>query len=173
MKKICILLAVASFFIFSCTKTENEKEAVVISYPHYAVPIENNLKDVSNVVASYTLATALGHPAEGCTGCIMFDGKPTHRDCAGFGDACAASVSASLYSASDKSNDYNVVTTDKYGLTGDDVFFMPDRSFLVIDKEDKQLWLNIPQQLAVRDAKTFQFTFYGVYYSNSQVFNND
>jgi hypothetical protein len=131
------------------------------------------LKDVSKVVASYILTTALGHAAEGCPGCILYEGKPMHRDCAGFGNACGAAFPASLYSASDNSNSYNAVTTDKYGLTEDNVFFMPDRSFLVVNKEDDQLWLNIPQQLAVRDSKTFQFTFYGVYYSNFQVFNND
>ncbi|MDR2008867.1 MAG: hypothetical protein LBQ22_00085 [Bacteroidales bacterium] len=171
MKKmyIVVFLFLVLFSVLSCVKTETKQ--LDIDYVHRAVPIENTLKSSGYSSGSYLLAGAFGHPAEGCGGCIMFGGKSVHRDCSGHGNACGSSSAVSVYSAS--AGYYNAVTTGKYGFTDEDFFLMPDRSFLVVDKEDNQLWLNIPEQLSIRDTATMQFTFYNLYFSNYQVFDND
>ncbi|MDR2010232.1 MAG: hypothetical protein LBQ22_07100 [Bacteroidales bacterium] len=171
MKGKFVFLLLMLFVLFSCTKTENNS---FDDYKHRAVPIEveNNLKNFTTYASGgYSLTSYFGHSASGCSGCITFEGKPIHIDCMGPGGVCTKVVAVMVYSSGASS--YKAATTTKYDLTDGDIFYMPDRSFFVQEKESKQLWLNIPEQLSIRDTSTMQFTFDDVFFSTYQVYNND
>ncbi|MBP5664470.1 MAG: hypothetical protein J6X16_09420 [Bacteroidales bacterium] len=71
-------------------------------------------------------------------------------------------------------NDYTATTLDSTALTNEDFFNMPSRSlFVEYDEKNNEVWLNIPAQLVFRDSTTQQFTFTNLYYSNSQIYEND
>jgi len=119
----------------------------------------------------YVIISDIGHEAKNCPGCILINGELVHIDCQGTGNACRVSSNVSLYSSG---NSAYIVTTDTFGLTDHDFFNMPSRSlFVEYDEKNNEVWLNIPAQLVFRDSTTRQFTFTGLYYSNSAVFEND
>ena len=90
----------------------------------------------------------------------------------GFGNICAVSANVNLFQIS--GNSYTATTLDSTALTNEDFFNMPARSlFVEYDEKNNEVWLNIPAQLVYRDSSTNQFTFTGLYYSNSAVFEND
>ena len=123
--------------------------------------------------SSYTIIATLGHLISDCGGrCVYFNGRWCHFDCMGFGNICAVSANVNLFQIS--GNSYTATTLDSTALTNEDFFNMPARSlFVEYDEKNNEVWLNIPAQLVYRDSSTNQFTFTGLYYSNSAVFEND
>ena len=90
----------------------------------------------------------------------------------GDGRECAQSTIVSLSQIS--GNDYTATTLDSTALTNEAFFNMPSRSlFVEYDDKNNEVWLNIPAQLVFRDSVSHQFTFTGLYYSNSQIYEND
>ena len=67
----------------------------------------------------------------------------------------------------------NAVTTDTFDLTSEDFFLMPDRSLDYVDEKKNHYYLNIPSQMVYRDSTTLQFTFTGLFFSNSPAYEND
>ena len=72
-----------------------------------------------------------------------------------------------------KGETFSAVVDTVWSLTTEDYFNMPDRSLAVLDapSEDKR-FLNIPAQLIFRDSVTHQFTFTGLFYSNTAAYSN-
>jgi hypothetical protein len=62
---------------------------------------------------------------------------------------------------------------NEYDLATEDLFQMSARSFYVGDGSEKEIWLNFPEQLAVRDILTGQFTFDGLFYSDYPTYDNN
>jgi hypothetical protein len=72
-----------------------------------------------------------------------------------------------------KNTIYNAVTINEYDLTTEDLFQMPARSLYVNDGSENEMWLNFPEQLAVKDSITGQFTFDGLSYSNYPAYESN
>ncbi|MBR6062846.1 MAG: hypothetical protein IKP54_01605 [Bacteroidales bacterium] len=71
-------------------------------------------------------------------------------------------------------NDYTATTLDSTALTNEDFFNMPSRSlFVEYDEKHNEVWLNIPAQFVYRDSLSRQFTFTGLFYSNSAYYANN
>ena len=88
----------------------------------------------------------------------------------GHGNYCATSAAVQLQQAG---YTINAVTTDTFDLTSEDFFLMPDRSLDYTDDKNNHYYLNIPGQMVYRDSTTLQFTFTGLFFSNSPAYEND
>jgi hypothetical protein len=62
-------------------------------------------------------------------------------------------------------------TTDTFGLTSEDYFYMPARS-LSTPTIGPEHYLNIPAQVVYRDSAKQQFTFTGLFYTDKPAYNN-
>ncbi len=69
--------------------------------------------------------------------------------------------------------DITATTTDTFGLTTEDFFVMPDRSLNYTDENNNRIFLNIPAQQVYRDSVTQQFTFTGLFFSNTAAYTNN
>ena len=116
------------------------------------------------------LVASIGHDAKTCSGCVMDGGDLIHLDCMGFGNCCRLASSVQLQQAG---STINAVTTDTFDLTSEDFFLMPDRSLDYTDDKNNHYYLNIPGQMVYRDSTTLQFTFTGLFFSNSPAYEND
>jgi hypothetical protein len=50
---------------------------------------------------------------------------------------------------------------------------MPDRSLNYTDENNNRIFLNIPEQTVYRDNVTQQFTFTGLFFSNTAAYTNN
>ena len=64
-------------------------------------------------------------------------------------------------------------TTDTFDLTSEDFFLMPDRSLDYVDEKGSHIFLNIPEQMVYRDTATLQFTFTGLFFSETAAYSNN
>ncbi len=121
--------------------------------------------------SSYLLTITTGHLRTHCGGsCISINGKPCHIDCMGDGHICLTSAAVSLNQVG---ADLTATTTDTFGLTTEDFFVMPDRSLNYTDDNNNRIFLNIPAQLVCRDTATKQFTFTGLFFSETPEYTNN
>jgi len=120
--------------------------------------------------ASYTMVVFLGHDAKNCPGCVLLGGRLYHIECQGPGDKCMAASAVTLNTVG---TTVTATTTDTFGLTSGDFFFMPDRSLNYTDEDNNRIFLNIPEQLVFRDTATKQFTFTGLFFSDGPVYSNE
>ena len=157
---LCLILSL-------CTCNKAEKTQMQF-HDSTAVLLNSDAKG-----SNYSIVIALGHHISECGGrCVYFNGRWCHFDCMGFGNICAVSANVNLFQIS--GNSYTATTLDSTSLTNEDFFNMPSRSlFVEYDEKNNEVWLNIPAQLVFRDSTTRQFTFTGLYYSNSQIYEND
>ena len=68
---------------------------------------------------------------------------------------------------------FSATTTDTFDLTTENFFLMPNRSLDYTDDKNNHYYLNIPAQMVYRDTATLQFTFTGLFFSNSPAYEND
>ena len=118
----------------------------------------------------YLLSTDLGHDGKTCPGCALENGKWVHKECMGYGHYCRAVAQVSLNVSG---TDITATTTDTFGLTTEDFFVMPDRSLNYTDENNNRIFLNIPAQQVYRDSVTQQFTFTGLFFSNTAAYANN
>jgi hypothetical protein len=69
--------------------------------------------------------------------------------------------------------DITATTTDTFGLTTEDFFLIPDRSLNYTDEKGNRIFLNIPEQMVYRDTATLQFTFTGLFFSETAAYSNN
>ena len=151
-------------FLYSCQKSDKVK---ITNHDSTAVLLDQNAKG-----RTYQLIVMVGHPAAECNGCVTMFGRTFHMDCMGDGSACAKSSIVSLYQSG--YNDYTATTLDSTALTDEDFFNMPSRSlFVEYDEKNNEVWLNIPAQFVYRDSLSHQFTFTGLFYTNSAYYANN
>ncbi len=164
MKRI-IIPVLLMFSFFSCQKTDE-----IQNTNHDSTAVLLDKKDANNI--TYLITIMMGHPASGCKGCVMMYGRLIHIDCMGEGNECVNSSTVNLVQIS--GNNYTATALDSTALTNEDFFNMPSRSlFVEYDDKNNEVWLNIPAQLVYRDSVSRQFTFTGLYYSNSQIYENN
>lgn len=63
-------------------------------------------------------------------------------------------------------------TADTFDLTSEDFFLVPDRSLNYTDEKNNRIFLNIPEQMVYRDTATLQFTFTGLFFSETAAYSN-
>lgn len=163
MKKYCILSIAVLLFISSCTKQASEINNLYNENRIF------HIDDNSKASASY-FTVKIGHSASGCNGCIKIDGINMHVSCQGHGTECEAKASIAI--SQDSIGFYTIKTINKYELTAENYFLMPDRSLFVEMNDKIEVWLNIPAQLSIRDSVSEQFTFHNLFYSNYAVYKN-
>ena len=166
MKKVMTMALLAILILGACEKEETQTVTRQQS-PNRVIVVPDGGKSGNSTIL---LAISIGHPAEGCTGCVLEDGKFIHINCMGEGNYCATSAAVQLQQAG---YTINAVTTDTFDLTSEDFFLMPDRSLDYTDDKNNHYYLNIPGQMVYRDSTTLQFTFTGLFFSNSPAYEND
>ena len=113
-----------------------------------------------------------GHDISQCGGkCIKAFGDYGHIDCRGFGDACANAVRAIISSNGDG---FYTITFEDAEEFGDDLeYLFPDRSFFITNPQNpEELWLNIQEQLLLRDSLNHPFIVYDAWFSEEQELEN-
>lgn len=119
---------------------------------------------------SYTIFVSTGHNASVCkNSCVVINGQSAHVPCQGIGHECSRSTSVTLQQVG---TSITAMTTDTFGLTSEDFFNMPARSLATMSIGPDH-YLNIPAQLVYRDSVKLQFTFTGLFYSETPAYNND
>jgi hypothetical protein len=166
MKKVMTMALLAILILGACEKEETQTVTRQQS-PNRVIVVPDGGKTGNSTIL---LAISIGHPAEGCNGCVWEDGKLYHVNCMGDGNYCASSAAVQLQQAG---YTINAVTTDTFDLTSEDFFLMPDRSLDYTDDKNNHYYLNIPGQMVYRDSTTLQFTFTGLFFSNSPAYEND
>ena len=87
----------------------------------------------------------------------------------GYGHYCRAVAQVTLNVSG---TDITATTTDTFDLTSEDFFLMPDRSLNYTDEKGNRIFLNIPGQMVYRDTTTLQFTFTGLFFSETAAYSN-
>ena len=167
MKKMFLYLIVTTAMLMcpSCEKTTDTQGKGYHS-DNKVILLPTETKE-----SSYLLTITTGHLRTHCGGsCISINGKPCHIDCMGDGHICLTSAAVSLNQVG---ADLTATTTDTFGLTSEDFFNMPDRSLNYTDENNNRIFLNIPAQQVYRDSVTQQFTFTGLFFSNTAAYTND
>ncbi len=96
-------------------------------------------------------------------------GQLVHVNCIGTGDDCLRTAAVQLQQVG---TEISATTTDTFDLTSDDFFLMPDRSLSYTDEKNNRIFLNIPEQMVYRDTATLQFTFTGLFFSETAAYSN-
>ena len=162
MKRV---LPVIIFFtlLFACTKQEN-RETVTDSNSNTAQIISGSKGRL------FGLTLNLGHSGTNCSGCVVINGEHTHADCQGAGNDCSIKAIIEISDSGEISFYYGTIENPDE-LTYEDFFLMPDRSLYIIGSNGE--FLNIPEQTAYRDEETGTFIFYDIFFSDSQMFENE
>ena len=166
MKRVYLYLifATAILLCVSCEKTSNSQNGVY-DLANRVIPLSSESKE-----SGYLLTIRVGHSITDCGGrCVSIGGKPYHFNCMGYGHVCIKSAAVTLVQVGTA---ITATTTDTFGLTTDDFFNMPDRSLNYTDEKCRRIFLNIPEQMVYRDTATLQFTFTGLFFSETAAYNN-
>ena len=167
MRKLLTLTLLTVVLSVAC---EKDKDDAINSRPKLSRNRLITLPVGGKIGNSTILTITIGHDGRYCNGCVMFNGEMIHQNCMGDGNYCATSAAVQLLQAG---YTINAVTTDTFDLTSEDFFLMPDRSLDYVDDKNNHYYLNIPGQMVYRDSTTLQFTFTGLFFSNSPAYEND
>lgn len=167
MKKVLTLTLLAALLLGACEKEENQT-ATYEQTRNRVIALPNDEKTGS---LTYLLALGLGHSGKDCKGCVMMDGHRIHINCMGAGDECAYTFAVQLQQIGTA---VTATTTDTFDLTSEDFFLVPDRSlYYGKDEKGNDIYLNIPEQQVNRDSLTLQFTFTGLFFSETAAYSNN
>ena len=171
MKKDFLFFLIMSIVVMSaCDKTfvsDNRKPMP----ENYAMFGEAPSKEGSHPIE---ITYRVGHTASDCNNsCIIANGVPSHADCQGSGNACVVKIRLWPIGGQPKGETFSMVVDTLWEPTSGDFFNMPARSLIVLDSPDAiSRFLNIPSQLLERDSLTRQFTFTGLFFSDTAVYYN-
>lgn len=163
LSRSCVFL-IASLLFFSGTSCQ-KRDSVSLSN-NRMIPVNSQQKTNNQ----YVVFCNMGHDGTNCKGCVALDGITFHVDCQGAGEACRKASCVSLISTG---SSLYATTVDTVGFTNLDYLNMPSRSFSLEVNPGVYSYLNIPAQLVYRDSTTQQFTFTGLFFSNTAAYNND
>ena len=166
MKKALTLTLIAALLLYACEKEDTQTVTHEQSLNRViALPDDGKTGN-----STALLAMAIGHRINDCKGCIMMNGHVFHIDCMGNGNYCATIAAVQLQQIG---TDVTATTTDTFDLTSEDFFLMPDRSLNYTDEKGRRIFLNIPGQMVYRDTATLQFTFTGLFFSETAAYSNN
>jgi len=180
MKKIQFLyfavISMLFFIAFSCNKSD-----LVF------VPLETNNNDTKRNEATWEtsqdnakgwlakLKIYIGHTADQCGGkCMKIFGEYLHLDCRGYGNVCNMN-SKSILSIGENEEELILTIIDEDIFFGESLeFSFPDRSLYITNPQNStDLWLNIPEQLLVRENADEDFIIHNVWFSENQELENN
>lgn len=165
MKKVLTLTLLAAILLGACEKEENQT-ATQGQTLNRVIALSNNAKTGN---PSFMLIMNMGHNSKDCKGCVMISGHYVHVNCMGSGRECTNIAAVQLQQVG---TDLTAITTDTFDLTSEDFFLMPDRSLNYTDENNNRIFLNIPGQMVYRDTATLQFTFTGLFFSETAAYIN-
>ena len=166
MKKALTLTLLAALLLYACEKEDTQTVTHEQSLNRViALPDDGKTGN-----STALLAMAIGHSSNDCKGCIMMNGHVFHIDCMGNGNYCATIAAVQLQQIGTA---VTATTTDTFDLTSEDFFLMPDRSLNYTDEKGGRIFLNIPEQMVYRDTATQQFTFTGLFFSETAAYSNN
>jgi hypothetical protein len=161
--------------MISCNDNPTNTGSIQEDENNNATQIENG-KDMINS-GVFKMKVKVGHLASQCSpGCLMINGKYYHADCMGQGNVCnlAATIKLTFESTISDIKYYNGITLYEYEFTTEEYFQFPARSLWVYNEfTGTECWMNVPEQLLVRDSNTHQFQFKGIYFSSKQAYANE
>lgn len=169
-KKTVILLVMSLMVMSACEKTDRANGCGA-QPENYATFGKNLSKEGGKPIE---ITYRVGHTASDCNNsCIIANGVPSHADCQGSGNACVVTIRLWPIGGQPKGGTFNAVVDTVWSLTTEDYFNMPNRSLTVLNtsSEDKR-FLNIPAQQVYRDSVTQQFTFTGLFFSDTAAYSN-
>lgn len=147
----------------SCTEERNDQN---FENPNRMIEISSD----GNKGMQYLFSFQVGHLSSDCkNSCIMIGGVTMHKNCMGYGHVCNRTASVFFQQIG---TSIVAMTTDTFGLTSEDFFYMPARS-LSTPTIGPEHYLNIPAQVVYRDSAKQQFTFTGLFYSETPAYSND
>lgn len=149
--------------LVACEK-ESKNAGVGQPSPNRVVVVPSDGKTSSTL-----FVVCIGHDGKTCDGCVLDGGEYIHLDCMGFGNYCRLASAVQLQQVG---TSVIATTTDTFGLTSEDFFLMPDRSLNYTDEKGNRIFLNIPGQMVYRDTTTMQFTFTGLFFSETAAYSN-
>jgi len=158
------LISLMVLLSVSCSK---EKTMSELDKSHFFVkPVELNEK-----TNTFLISGEVGHSGAKCPGCVTMGGVTRHIDCMNYGNYCVFSAYVELQQSGIS---FTATTIDTFGLTSEDFFAMPDRTFFFgVDAKGNDVYLNMPSQIVFRDSTSLQFTFTGLFSSNTPYYNNN
>lgn len=161
MKKTMIgIMVIMSFVQMACHKEESVQTVLA----NRVVFIQGEGKPMSTTLFSFFV----GHDGAKCPGCVYRYGQWLHVDCQGAGNLCSTSAAVTIHQVGTA---IIAMMTDTFGLTSEDFFNMPARS-LSTPTIGPEHYLNIPAQVVYRDSAKQQFTFTGLFYSETPAYSN-
>ncbi len=166
MKKLLTFTLLAALLLGACEKEENQTATQGQTLNRAILQPDEEKTGAQSIL----LAMTIGHSSRDCKGCIMIDGHIFHVDCMGNGNYCATIAAVQLQQIGTA---VTATTTDTFDLTSEDFFLMPDRSLEYVDEKENHIFLNIPEQMVYRDTTTLQFTFTGLFFSETAAYSND
>ena len=166
MKKLLTLTLIAALLFGACEK-EEKQTATYEQTRNRVITLSNDEKTGSS---TYLLTLGLGHSGKDCNGCVMVRGRFVHVICMGTGDDCLTTATVQFQQIGTA---VTATTTDTFDLTTEDFFLIPDRSLNYTDENNNRIFLNIPEQMVYRDTSTLQFTFTGLFFSETAAYSND
>jgi hypothetical protein len=119
------------------------------------------------------LKISLGHTADQCGNhCVYMLGEWMHLDCRGMGNVCKNVVKGML-TLDEETNEYYFTFLDADALGDDLDFLFPDRSFHITNPlNNKDLWLNAPEQILQRICDSIPFVIHDIWFSEEQELEN-
>jgi len=179
MKKLNLLVMFAIVLIaISCNKSEvvtstTKNEGNDYPKQNYATWISSS--ENQSKFWYLKIAITIGHNASDCGNkCVKIFGEQGHIDCRGFGNVCTKIVDVGVqFSMGQNGEDIMLILndTDVFGETL--VYDFPDRTFFITNPlNNKDLWLNVPEQLLLRDSIGLPFVIRDIWFSEEPELEN-
>lgn len=181
MKKIKVSFAIfciAIIFISSCQKDKTLVNSISNKTKSNSTAFKIGGLKTSGFEGSYMLSSLIGHNVSVCNGkCIYINGTYYHVNCQGYGSTCNISAHVSITKAqpNNDSDPYYIGIVDNTDEPStDSIFNMPSRSFYIenTEYENGYIWLNVPEQILLRDEFTHKFIYYYITFTTEQVYEN-
>ena len=168
-RNIFFISMMAALIITGCDKTSVSNLNRPIT-ENYAALGESTSKESGKPIE---ITYHVGHNMSDCNGCIYINGELGHADCQGWGNACVTRIRIWPIGGHTSSTPFSAVVDTLWDVTSEDYYNMPDRSLNYTDENNNRVYLNIPEQMVYRDAVTRQFTFTGLFITNTPAYNNN
>jgi len=179
LKNYFLFLVLAFVFIIvSCNKNEEASSSNLNTDTEINEPAQNEatwiIGDDSSKGFWLRLKIFVGHTADQCGGkCIKLFGKYYHADCRGFGYICQFDVEATVLGDISE-NELRLILTDHDAFGDFDIFTLPDRSLYITNPQNSsEQWLNIPEQILLRDSSAIEVIIQNVWFSEEQELENE
>lgn len=180
MKKACyyfFILSAIALIAFACNKSENVISSELISNHENDDDLKTNeatwiYSHDDSKFLYLKMQISIGHTSNQCGNkCVKIFGQPGHIDCRGFGNVCSKIVD--VHYSMEPNGDLRLILCDTavFGESLD--MLLPDRTlFITNPQNNNELWLNIPEQLLIRDSESVPFVIHDIWFSENPELEN-